>query len=121
MTMSLLNMMTLAKVSADGATITIVGILIVFTVLAFLAIAFTLIAKSLTIKIKRNLKEEGHEVDDTTDVSITGCENAAISMALYLYFNEMHDEESGVITISSVKKRYSPWSSKIYGLNNVGY
>lgn len=119
--MNLLDIMTLAKVSADGATITVVGILIVFSVLAFLSIVFTLIAKSLTIQIKKTKKGDGKEVKEKRNVSISGTENAAISMALYMYFNEMHDEESGVITICGVKKRYSPWSSKIYGLNNVGF
>ena len=32
----------------------------------------------------------------------------------------MHDEESGVVTIKQVKKSYSPWSSKIYGVNQTG-
>lgn len=43
---------------------------------------------------------------------------AAIAMALYLHFNEMHDEESNVITIQRISKTYSPWSSKIYNMRN---
>ncbi|MBK7132370.1 MAG: hypothetical protein IPH69_05955 [Bacteroidales bacterium] len=43
---------------------------------------------------------------------------AAVAMALYLYFNEMHDEESNVITIQRISKTYSPWSSKIYNMRN---
>ena len=43
---------------------------------------------------------------------------AAISMALYLHFNEIHDEESNVITIQRVSKTYSPWSSKLYNMRN---
>jgi hypothetical protein len=35
-----------------------------------------------------------------------------------LYLNEMHDEENHVITIKRASKTYSPWNSKIYGLNN---
>ena len=35
---------------------------------------------------------------------------------MILFFDEMHDEESNVITIKRVRKTYSPWSSKIYGL-----
>lgn len=46
-------------------------------------------------------------------------DSAAIAMALYLYYAEVHDEESTVITIKTVERRYSPWSSKIYGLNNL--
>ena len=45
-------------------------------------------------------------------------EQAAIAMAMHLYFNS-HDEEPHVITIEEVEKRYSPWSSKIYGMRNL--
>jgi len=42
--------------------------------------------------------------------------NAAIALAVHLYFSEKHDKESAVLTINRVAKLYSPWSSKIYGL-----
>ncbi|MDP4239428.1 MAG: hypothetical protein Q8904_08170 [Bacteroidota bacterium] len=42
----------------------------------------------------------------------------AIAMALHLYYGEVHDNESNVITIKRIERRYSPWSSKIYGTNN---
>ena len=44
---------------------------------------------------------------------------AAIATALYLYFNEMHDEESDIITVKRVSKTYSPWSSKLYSMRNL--
>ena len=47
----------------------------------------------------------------TTDI-------VAIAMALHLYYDEVHDDESNVITIKRIERRYSPWSSKIYGINN---
>jgi len=45
-------------------------------------------------------------------------EQAAIAMAMHLYFNA-HDEEPHVITIEEVERHYSPWSSKIYNMRNV--
>jgi len=39
-------------------------------------------------------------------------------MALHLFYDEVHDDESNVITIKRIERRYSPWSSKIYGINN---
>jgi hypothetical protein len=42
----------------------------------------------------------------------------AIAMALHLFLDEVHDNESNVITIKRIERRYSPWSSKIYGINN---
>jgi len=47
---------------------------------------------------------------------LSGEINAAIVMALYLYTNEIHDQEDPVITMVRVSRTYSPWSSKIYGL-----
>lgn len=44
---------------------------------------------------------------------------AAIAMALHLYFNGVHDEEPTQITIKNVERRYSPWNSKLYGMNNL--
>ncbi len=45
--------------------------------------------------------------------------SAAIAMALFLHFGEMHDVESGVVTIKRVSKIYSPWSSKLYHMRNL--
>lgn len=53
----------------------------------------------------------------TTDTHPTPHEQAAIAMAMHLYF-DAHDEEPHVITIEEVERRYSPWSSKIYSMRN---
>ena len=51
-------------------------------------------------------------------VEIPSTDIVAIAMALNLYYDEVHDDESNVITIKRIERRYSPWSSKIYGINN---
>ena len=43
-------------------------------------------------------------------------EIAAIAPALKLYRSALHDRESEVLTILSIKRAYSPWNSKIHGL-----
>ena len=43
-------------------------------------------------------------------------EIAAIATALKLYRSALHDRESEVLTILSIKRAYSPWNSKIHGL-----
>ena len=53
-------------------------------------------------------------VKDSDDMPV-----AAIAMALHLYFNGVHDEEPTQITIKNVERRYSPWNSKLYGMNNL--
>jgi len=52
------------------------------------------------------------------NAEIPSADMVAIAMALYMYYDEVHDEESNVITIKHIERRYSPWSSKIYGINN---
>lgn len=42
---------------------------------------------------------------------------AVIGYALHLYLSEIHDLEKMQITIQKTIRPYSPWSSKIYGLN----
>lgn len=43
----------------------------------------------------------------------------AIAIAVRQYENDLHDIESEVVTINRVARTYSPWSSKIYGVNNL--
>ena len=46
-------------------------------------------------------------------------EIAAGATALRLYKGELHDRESEVLTILSIKRAYSPWNSKIHGLTKM--
>ena len=116
--MCLLN--NLLFISNQGYTIAIVGWLIVFAALIILVIVFSNIPKLINIKIKRNItKSTQKEVAPDKDLSIEADVSAAISMALFLYDNEMHDDEFHVITIKHSAKTYSPWSSKIYGVTNL--
>lgn len=115
--------MNLLEVTSLTWTVTLLGYLIVFSALISLVFIFLAVPKIHAAQVKRRLKKEGkiasNEETKESDHEVSGEENAAIAMALYMYFNEMHDEESGIITIKRIEKRYSPWSSKIYGLNNV--
>jgi Na+-transporting methylmalonyl-CoA/oxaloacetate decarboxylase gamma subunit len=47
---------------------------------------------------------------------LTGEVLAAISAAIYELNQDVHDVESTILTISEVKRKYSPWSSKLYTL-----
>lgn len=103
-----------------GWTVALVGYSIVFIALVFLIIIFTQIPKLLNLKVRLELKRKGKEVSNRPeDYEVEGDVNAAISMALFMYYNEMHDDESNVITINRITKRYSPWSSKIYSIYNT--
>ena len=99
--------------------ITAVGYMVVFTALVGLIFVFKYMPKVLSFPAKRKLKREGKLSEAGGEEYIAGEVNAAIGTALGLYFAELHDEESKVITIKRVKRRYTPWSSKIYNMNNV--
>jgi len=100
----------------DGILISVVGYVVVFVALVLLAIIITYFQKFLQIKQREKLKSAGHRAANTNDLSISGEESAAVSTALYLYFEEKHDLENTVLTIKRVQRTYSPWSSKLYGL-----
>lgn len=51
--------------------------------------------------------------------TISDLELTAVFMALHLYLDDdVHDIESGKLTINTVDRRFSPWNLKIFGLNN---
>jgi Na+-transporting methylmalonyl-CoA/oxaloacetate decarboxylase gamma subunit len=101
-----------------GISITIIGYLTVLVALSVLFGIYTMIPKLLNASNKAQLRRQGkHECADKDSLDITGETAAAIAAALYEYFNELHDVESGKITIKKVSKAYSPWSSKIYSVS----
>ncbi|MFC0877989.1 OadG family protein [Saccharicrinis sp. FJH2] len=105
--------------------ITFLGYAIVFVALVTLVYVFLLVPKILNIQTRRRLKKSGklhpEEVVSDNDLQLSGEVSAAIAMSLQLFFNDLREEESNVITIKKIERRYSPWSSKIYGLNNVNF
>lgn len=42
---------------------------------------------------------------------------AAIAAAIYMYDQDMHDEEDTVITIQKVERAWTPWNAKYYNMN----
>ncbi|SMO51179.1 Oxaloacetate decarboxylase, gamma chain [Saccharicrinis carchari] len=102
-------------------TITLLGWAIVLLALVFLMGIFLLVPKVIKWGVKRSLRSKGKTEIIDHHLNISGETNAAIATALHLYFNQIHDEESNVITIKRVRRRYSPWSSKLYGMNNMGF
>ena len=102
--------------------VTIGGFCIVITALVVLFLIFTGFSRLVNHDFKKAKKEKkttetpntstaaGWKVDDELA--------AVIGLALALS-KDVHDEESGYVTIQRVERRYSPWSSKIYGLNGL--
>lgn len=109
---------SLNQVDSNAFIIFIVGYLVVFTALVLLYFVFHFLPKLITYFQERKLRQAGKAKPPIVEVELSGEVNAAISMALYLYFNQYHDEESRAMTIVRESRIYSPWSSKIYQVRN---
>jgi len=106
-----------AEIADSGLTIALVGWLIVFAALVLLVIIFNQTPKLIYYNTRKKMRQQSkNEIVTDADLLISGDVSAAIAMALHMYFDDIHDLESNVITIKQVRKTYSPWSSKIYGL-----
>ena len=112
-----------AEMDENGFGMTIMAMCVVFSALLLLCLCFYAIgAIGKSLSRSNKIKSMG---DDHTDPEVraatdhdSGEEIAAIVMALHEHFNA-HDEENTILTINKVKRAYSPWSSKIYGLREV--
>lgn len=128
----------ISLVTTEEIWIMLIGYMIVFIVLSLLYVVFQNVPRTLQVvsatknvfmRSKKTLveaaentinKKESPQPEPTSKKEpISGELNAAISAAIHLYVNEnYHDEESTVLTIEQVSRRYSPWSSKIYSVTN---
>ena len=112
-----------AEMDENGFGMTIMAMCVVFSALLLLCLCFYAIgAIGKSLSRSNKIKSMG---DDHTDPEVraatdhdSGEEIAAIVMALHEHFNA-HDEENTILTINKVKRAYSPWSSKIYGLREI--
>jgi sodium pump decarboxylase gamma subunit len=101
----------------EGWLITVVGMSVVFGALILLFTLFKFLMPMLlgrTTKRKVEHSEAGIPAANMREGEMSGEVASAISAAIHLYFDELHDEESGILTIEKTVKSYSPWSSKIY-------
>lgn len=102
----------------EGLFLTVVGVLIVFSALIVIYLFFEFLPKFINLLyIKKQNKKTETPVQPKQQLEAETL--AAISAAINLYLNSKHDEESQEITIKTISRRYSPWSSKIYLMNNL--
>ncbi|MCD7970459.1 MAG: lamin tail domain-containing protein [Alistipes sp.] len=113
------------QMDPHGIVMAVSAVTVVITVLATLFIFFKLLGNYMISVARRREKASKAKAaktsaqqpqEETGGIAYSGDEIAAIAMALQMYFDELHDRESSVLTINRVARAYSPWSSKIYGL-----
>ncbi len=107
-----------------GLGLTMIAMSTVFFALIIISIILMGFAKALMkIQARRKKKTEENNnaniplAEKADRKYLSGDEFAAIAAAIYMYNEELHDEENTVLTITEVNRRYSPWSSKMYNMN----
>ncbi|MDD2474461.1 MAG: OadG family transporter subunit [Dysgonamonadaceae bacterium] len=102
-----------------GGVMTVTAMFVVFMALLLLFIAFKFTGKTAKWLTKQKAIESGNIISQDKDHELSGEILAAISAAIYEIDQDVHDIESTILTIDEVKRNYSPWSSKIYGLRQL--
>ena len=96
---------------------------IVFLVLLMLVVIFYNIEKIIKafqnnmLRKQLRLLSPGTVFMKNMRVEASGEEYAAIAAAIYLYNNELHDEENAIITIEKTTRTWTPWSAKYFSMN----
>lgn len=109
---------------SNGIGMSISAMSVVFCGLILLFIAFKIVGKASVSLSKRNaMKAKGitdkQEAKENKLGEAPGEIFAAIAMAMHEMQSDVHDVEDTVLTITRVKRSYSPWSSKIYTLRET--
>lgn len=129
--MSMILAISVDNLDFKSWLITVVGMAVVFLALSLLVIVFTNVPRIGNYFKRLGLSgghgghghhgHQAHAVSEVkkihTQLDIPAGDSAVIAAAIYLYLNEIHDDENRVVTIKRVSRTYSPWNSKIYGVN----
>jgi len=92
---------------------------VVFLSLFLLSLVFGVLPKLRVRKLRKKMQTAGDEANSAIAGNmVSGEVSAAIGLALSMYFEELHDQESAILTMRKVGKSYSPWNSKIYNVIN---
>ena len=107
-----------------GVGMAVSAMSVVFSGLIVLYLCFQLMSR-ISIRMRSRKAMKAQNITDHAEAremklgEVSGEVIAAISMALHEAQGADHDVEETVLTISRVKRSYSPWNSKIYTLRNV--
>lgn len=104
-----------------GIGMALTAMMVVFSALLCIFISFKIIGRiAMMLSKARARKAAGLPKDaDLPQPEAEGEVYAAIALALQLVEEGVHDYEDTVLTMTRVEKRYSPWSSKLYGLKEL--
>lgn len=104
-----------------GIGLTVVAVSVVFLALLCISLILKGYGKLImkTQDRKANKTAQVAAAAATPSASETSGEiYAAIATAIYLYDEELHDEEDTIITIQKVERAWTPWNAKYYNMNH---
>lgn len=110
------KVVSLQKTDPLGVTITVTSMLVVFLGLILLYVIFKAIGNSAKNIAHKRVASTGTLSAVRGESQLTGEVLAAISAAIHELNQDVHDVESTILTISEVRRKYSPWNSKFYTL-----
>ena len=104
-----------------GIGLTAVAVAVVFLALVCIALILQGTGK-LMMDMENKKKDKGKKEKSFKPVSMGSSADiteihAAIAAAIYLYNEELHDEENTIITIQKVEREWTPWNAKYYNMN----
>ncbi|MCR5424958.1 MAG: OadG family protein [Bacteroidales bacterium] len=109
-----------------GIGLTVCAVAVVFLALMFIALILKGYGKAIMKIQDRKARKDAAAVASQKGSTMTvpaspdtaGEVYAAIATAIYLYNEEMHDEENTIITIQKVERAWTPWNAKFYNMNH---
>ena len=105
-----------------GIGLTAVAVSVVFLALICIALIISGSGKLISNTEEKNKKKATAKKERAIKPVAEGTSQeeeiyAAIGTAIYLFNEELHDEEETVITIQKVKRDWTPWNAKYYNMN----
>lgn len=109
------------KIDENAITVFIIGFSVVFAALISIYLFFYFLPKLLNINSKEkksDKKVKGNKVSAKEETKTEDSEVfTAIAMALHLHFEDMHDDESMILTMDIKNRVNSQWGTKIANIN----
>ncbi len=109
-----------------GVTVAVISIGVVLSVLILLALIIwgfsrlvIAVRKQTAIETSEQSSQKAIEQAPLAPGEVSGEVLAAIAVALKLNKADLHDHESEVITLNTVARAYSPWSSKDHAMTQL--
>ncbi|NLA23386.1 MAG: OadG family protein [Bacteroidales bacterium] len=116
-----------SAIDAKAWTIFITGFLVVVFAQWLIGVILKQFQNVISLQDKISLKKIAKSKDKTVDTVVKtdtkeqvkladDDKNIAIAMAMHLYFNEQHDDESYMLTINTAERLNSPWAKKSFNI-----